>query len=331
MAKSNEGLQALSSSLADAVEVGGESTVLVNARRRFPASGVATGKDLVLTASHAVQDEEDIKVVLADGSELKAELLGRDPHSDLALLRLSEAKAKPAKVAKGEPKVGQIALALGRPSSEGVQASFGIVSAMGGPTHTRHGGLLEAHLRTDAVPFPGFSGGPLVDVEGSVLGINTSSRGRGHSLTIPMSTALKIAASLEEHGGVKRGFLGIRGQLVEIPESSQKALGREQATGLLLAGIEQDSPAASSDLMVGDILVGFNKEPITNHDELLGRLHSEVAGKATPVEVLRGGKVKSVDVTIGEREVPEEKHGHQFGRHRGRRHWRGPWSWRHRR
>jgi len=330
MAKSNEGLMALSGSLADAVEAGGESTVTVNARRRFAASGVATAKDLILTASHIVEDEENIKVTLADGSELSAELLGRDPHSDLALLRLSEAKAKPAKVANGEPNVGQIAMALGRPTSEGVQASFGIVSVIGGPTYGRHGGLLEAHLRTDAVPFPGFSGGPLVDVEGKLLGINTSGSGRGHSLTIPIATAMKVAASLEEHGGVKRGFLGIRGQMVELPESSQTALGREQATGLLLAGIEKDSPAASSDLMVGDIVVGFNKQPTANHDELLALLNGDVVGKATAVEVLRGGKVESVEVTIGEREVQESR-GHHRGQHRGRRNWRGHWGWRQRR
>ncbi len=124
MAKSNEGLMALSESLADAVEIGGASTVLVNARRRFPASGVASGEDLILTASHAVQDEEDIRVSLADGSELSAELLGRDPNSDLALLRLSEGKATAAKIAEREAQVGQIVLALGRPTSEGVQGKL---------------------------------------------------------------------------------------------------------------------------------------------------------------------------------------------------------------
>jgi len=326
MAKANEGLMALSGSLANAVEAGGESTVTVNARRRFAASGVATGKDLILTASHVVEDEENITVILGDGSELSAELLGRDPHSDLALLRLSEAKAKAAEVAKGKAQVGQIAMALGRPTSEGVQASLGIVSAIGGPTYGRHGGLLEAHLRTDAVPFPGFSGGPMVDVEGKVLGINTSGGGRGHSLTIPIATALKVAASLEEHGGVKRGFLGIRSQMVELPESSQKALGREQISGLLLAGIEKGSPAASSDLMVGDIVVGFNKQATANYDELLALLNGEVVGKATAVEILRGGNVESVDVTIGAREVQESR-GRHSGHHRGRRRWRGHWGW----
>jgi S1-C subfamily serine protease len=330
MAKSTEGLQALSNSMADAVEIGGASTVTVKAGRRFPSSGVATSKDLVLAASHSIRDEGSIQVTLADGTELAAELLGRDPNSDLALMRLSEAKAAPARVAKADPKVGQIALALGRPSAEGVQASFGIVSAIGGPTYARHGGLLEAHLRTDAIPFPGFSGGPLMNAEGQLIGINTSSRGRGHSITIPVQSALKIAASIEEHGGVKRGFLGIRGQLVEIPEDSQEALGREQATGLLLARIESDSPAATSDLMVGDIVVGFNKQPVKNHDELLALLNGEVVDKPTPVEVLRGGKRVTVDVTIGERVVQEE-HSHSRHRWHGKRMWRGPWGRRRRR
>lgn len=330
MAKSNEELKNLSNSLAEAVEIGERSLVLVNARKRFPASGVAIEKDLVLTASHVVRRDEDINVILPDGTELSAELLGRDPNSDLALLRLAEAKATPAKVTKVDPQIGQVALALGRPTSEGVQASLGIVSAIGGPTRTMHGGFLEAHLRTDAIPYPGFSGGSLVDGDGQVLGINTSGLGRSSSLTIPAKVAWKIAASIKEHGGVKRGFLGIRSQLVELPAKSHKLLGRVQSTGLLIVGVEKDSPAASG-LIVGDIIVGLNGQPASDHDELLGLLTSEVVGQPTPVEVLRGGKLKTVDVTIGERKSSSGFiHGHQFRRRHAKRFWRGPWGWGHR-
>src|SRR3989304_3029030 len=130
MPKNDSGLIALSNSLADAVQSAGQSIVTVDARPRLPSSGVVTASGLVLTASHTVQEDE-IKVILPDGDELKAELLGRDPHSDLALIKLSAKKGTAAK-ANEDPRVGQLALALGRPSAEGVQASLGIVSAIGG-------------------------------------------------------------------------------------------------------------------------------------------------------------------------------------------------------
>jgi S1-C subfamily serine protease len=321
MPKTNEGLSALSNSLAEAVQTGGAATLTVDARPRFPASGVAYVKDLVLTASHVVHHEEAIKVSLPDGEELSAELLGRDPHSDLALLRLAAAKAKPAQPADGEANVGQLALALGRPSAEGVQASLGIVSAKGAGLRTRHGARLDAYLRTDAIPYPGFSGGPLVDVEGRVLGVNTSGLGYGASMTIPATLAWTIAAAIQEHGSLKRGFLGVRSQMVELPAEGRKALKREQVTGLLIAGIESGSPAAEGGLMVGDILVGIAGHPTPNHEDLIAQMSGEVVGKPTPLEVLRGGNVATVSVTIGERPAHNEgRHAERHGR-RGHQNW----------
>jgi S1-C subfamily serine protease len=156
-----------------------------------------------------------------------------------------------------------------------------------------------------------------------VLGINTSGLGMGQSLAIPTSVAWRAAASLAEHGSVKRGFLGIRAQPVEVPAESQAALNREQPTGLLLVGIEKDSPAAAGGLMVGDILVGIGGEAIVEHDELLAKLTGDVVGQATPIEVLRGGQPTEISVTIAEREAQPHRgrrgfwgHGHHG---RGRR------------
>jgi S1-C subfamily serine protease len=291
----------LSDALADAAEKAGKSTVLVNARRRMPASGVVYAADLILTADHVVEREEDIKVVLPDGAEVSAKAAGRDAGSDLAVLRLERPAATAAEVTTSPARLGQLVLVLGRPSPEGLEASLGTVSAIGGPIRTGRGGMLERYIRTDSISYPGFSGGPLVAADGTVLGINTSGLARGSAITIPADIAWGIADTLVHHGRIRRGYLGIRSQPVELAGQFQKSLGREQGTGLLVVGIENDSPAAKGGLMVGDILVGVAGAAISHHDELFARLNGDVVGTPTPVEILRGGQLQTVNIVIGER------------------------------
>lgn len=306
-------LVALSDAMAGAVEKVGASTFLVNARRRMPASGIAFRDDLVLTAEHVVERDEDISVILPDGTRLAAAIAGRDPGTDLALLRLEKPAGLAAQPAAQEARVGQLVLALGRPSSEGIQASLGVVSAIGGAVRTWRGGLLERYVRTDAIPYPGFSGGPLVSASGDVLGMNTSGLARGASLTIPVALAWQVAASLAEHGSIKRGYLGVRSQLVEIPVSARQPLGRGQSTGLLLVGIETDSPAEEAGLIVGDILVAVAGQAVEDHDELLSKLTGDVVGRPISLQVLRAGQPILINVTVRER-TPES------GPRRGRWH-----------
>jgi serine protease DegQ len=291
----------LSDALADAAEKAGKATVLVNARRRMPASGIAYESDLILTADHVVEREDDIKVILADGAEISARVAGRDAGSDLAVLKLERAAGAVAEMTKSPARLGQIALALGRPSPDGIEASLGTVSAIGGPIRTGRGGMLERYLRTDSISYPGFSGGPLVAADGTVLGLNTSGLANGAAVTVPADIAWQIADTLVKHGRIKRGYLGIRSQTVDIAEASQKALKREQATGLLIVGVENGSPAAKGGLIVGDILVGVAGTPVLHHDELFARLDGDVAGKSTPIDVLRGGQPQTLNILIGEK------------------------------
>jgi S1-C subfamily serine protease len=214
---------------------------------------------------------------------------------------MDSSSAVSAEVTKTPARVGQLVLSLGRPSSNGIEASLGTVSAINGPVRTGRGGMLEKYIRTDTISFPGFSGGPLVSADGSILGINTSGLAHGTGLTIPADVAWKVADTLAKHGHIKRGYLGIRSQTVEIPAAAQKSLKREQATGLLVMGVEKDSPATKADLMVGDILVGIAGAAIEHHDELFARLSGDVVGKSTPIDVIRGGELKTVNVVIGER------------------------------
>jgi S1-C subfamily serine protease len=294
-------LAALSEAMAEAVEKAAASIVLVDARRRFPASGVAYAADLVLSADHVVEREEDIRILLPDGSKSSAIVAGRDPGSDLVLLRLPEGRLLPATSAPHPARIGQLALALGRPSADGIQASLGVVAALSGPVRTGRGGLLESFLRTDATPYPGFSGGPLIDTSGRVLGVNTSGLAQGMSLTIPAGLAWSTAATLAEHGAIRRGYLGIRSQPVAIPAAQQQALGREQTSGLLLVGVEEEGPAAQAGLLVGDILVGLAGQAVADPDDLLIRLAGEMVGQRTAVQLLRGGQPMTREVIIGER------------------------------
>jgi S1-C subfamily serine protease len=294
-------LKDLSDSIADAAEKAGNSTVLVDARKRYPASGIAIEKDLVLTADHVVQRDDNIKVILVDGTEIEAKVAGRDPGTDLAVLKLAKAIATPAEVSRNQARVGQFVLAIGRPTTKGIESSFGSVNGFGGPVRTGRGSMLESFIKTDVVSYPGFSGGPLIDGDGTVLGINTSGFGSGGAITIPAEIAWKVAKALAKDGKIKRGYIGVRSQTVELSPEVQKLLKREQESGLLIVGLEKDSPASKGGVLIGDILVGVAGSAVSHHDELFAQLGGDVTGKATAIDIIRGGKLEAIKVTVGER------------------------------
>ncbi len=299
-ASSSNSFAAFSSAMADAIENASSYTVTVAARRRIPTTGVLFRADLVLTADHGVERDEDIRVYLPDGSPAAAKIAGRDPGSDLAVLRLENSAGVTAS-AGTEGRVGQIVLAAGRPEPEGMQASLGVISAVGGPVRTGRGGILQRYYRLDATPYPGFSGGPLLDAEGKLLGLNTSGLSSGAFISIPVQQAFEIAAVLAEHGHIRRGYLGIRSQPVTISAAGQKSLDRAQERGLLLVSVEEGAPAEKGGLMVGDLLVAVAGQPVTDPDELLLVLSGDLVGKPAVVQVLRGGEIAELTITVGEK------------------------------
>lgn len=285
---------ALSNAVADAIERAAGWTVMVDARKRLPASGILFREGLVLTAAHVIEREEGIRVVLPGGSEAQAALAGRDHTSDLAVLRLENAASAPAAVvAGGDPRVGHLVVAVGRPDTQPAQASFGMVTGLGSGLSTRRGARIDSFIMTDAVPYPGFSGGPLANLAGEVLGVNTSGLVRGTSIAIPAGLAWSLASALAEHGRVRRGFLGVRSQPVELPE-----LGR---TGLLLVGVEAGGPAAAGGLLIGDVLLAVGEHRIDDHDSLMAALSGDAVGKPVEITILRGGQQQKLAITIGER------------------------------
>ncbi len=298
--ESSDLLAALSDGMADVVEKIGPSVVRVNGRRRRPASGVIYAPDTVLTASHVLEREEDLTVGVGDGRTLPARFVGRDPSSDLAVLKVEGLNAEAAAPAEGEARIGQLALAVGSPGrGEGPRASLGVVSSVGGPMRTWRGTRLERYIQTDATPHPGFSGGPLIDVRGRVLGIMTTGLARGAALAIPAEIAWRVARTLEERGSVRRGYLGILSQPVRLPDGQR--LGLTQRGGLLVVGVEDGSPAGRGGIIIGDILATLDGQPVEDTEDLLVLLTDERVGREAQVQVVRGGELQTLQVTVGER------------------------------
>ena len=292
-------VEGISNELAGMVEAAGPVVVRVEGRRRLPASGIVWSDDgIVVTAHHVVERDDRIGVGLADGKQVDAELVGRDPTTDLAVLRVEDVQPSSAISAQVDDlSVGHLVLALGRPGRT-VQATLGIVSALGTSWRTAAGGTIDRYLQTDVVMYPGFSGGPLVDADGKVLGLNTSAL-RGVSLTIPSLTVDRVVESILSHGRVQRGYLGVGVQPVNLPEALAEELGQE--TGLILISVEPGSPAEAGGLTLGDTLLSVHGEPVRRLDDLLSLLSGELVGEEVLIRILRGGESGEQKVTVGER------------------------------
>ncbi|KAA3655438.1 MAG: PDZ domain-containing protein [Chloroflexi bacterium] len=293
-------LAELSNGLATVVSNAGPSVVRVEGRKRLPATGIVWSADgVIVTAHHIVTRDDKIKVGFADGSSASAILVGRDPTTDLAILRTDASELSAlTETNKNELGVGNFVLALGRPGRT-VQATLGIVSALGDSWRTGMGGKIDRYLQTDLVMYPGFSGGPLVDVNGNLVGLNTSALVRGVSIAVPTPTLARVADSLLAHGRVKRGYLGVSTQQVRLPDAARDELGQKR--GLLIVSVESGSPAEDAGLTLGDTIVALADSPVQNHDDLLAQLTSDRVGQETPAKILRGGQVSTLNVVIGER------------------------------
>ena len=295
----------LSDDLADAVERAGAGTVTVNARRRMPASGIVWSTDgLIVTANHIVERDDDITVDLPDGRNVAASLIGRDSGSDIALLRAEADDLQVptrADATDQAVRVGHLVLAVARPGPSGPMASFGTVSVVGGSWRTHQGATVDGFYRADVAMLPGFSGGPLVNAEGVILGLNSSTLGRGGGLTVPVTAIQGVIDTLLAHGKVRRGFLGIGAQAVRVPAALSERLRLNQERGLLIVSVEADGPAEREGLFLGDVIVALNGDPVAEVEQLQDRLTGDWVGRPMPIRVIRGGELKELSVTVGER------------------------------
>jgi len=295
-------LQQVSDDLAATVAAVSPGLVRVEARRRLPASGLVWSPDgVIVTAHHVIEQDEAVRVGLHGGQTVTATLVGRDATTDLAVLRVETMNLIPPAWAEpdlGGLRVGHLVLAVGRPG-QSAQATLGIVSALGENWRTPTGGLIDRYVQTDVVMFPGFSGGPLVNAAGQVLGLNTSALLRGLSLTVSVATIHRVVGMLLTHGKIRRGYLGVSTQPVRLPAMLQQSVGQE--TGLLLITVEPQSPAEQGGLLLGDTLIAFDDTPVRHPDDLLAFLSTDRIGATVRVRLVRAGQVQEQAVVVGER------------------------------
>lgn len=326
-------LQQISDEIADLVAAASDSVIRVDARRRLPATGLAWSQNLIVTANHVVEPDSPISIGRPDGDDIPAELIGRDPRIDLALLRV-DASLQPITRAEAELRVGNLVLALGRPRRR-IKASLGLVTGGPSPIAGRKrrkrmkaimgkrmkGGMKEwrgrgwrkrirwdaegiglalgGFIQSDLTMYPGFSGGPLLGADGAVYGMNTSGFAGGISIALPLPMIARSVTALLEHGKILSGYLGIGVQPAQLSASLAEQLGQD--TGLLVVSVEAGSPASQAGLMVGDILTALDEEPLEDVDELQALLARLDLGSEVKTGYARGGQLSEGSIIIGEK------------------------------
>lgn len=302
----NNRLSALSESLAAAVERVGPAIVAVGARPRVATSGVIWRAGIVVSTNHTVRRDEEITITLHDGRSLQATLVGRDPTTDLAVLRYEPDAAGAEAVAEtceaDRLKVGHLVLAVGRAHPErGVSASLGAVAHLGSAWRTWRGGEIGRLIRPDVSIFIGFSGGALVDTEGRVVGINTTGLARGAGLTIPAATVNRVVDRLLQHGRIARPYLGVGMCRVVLLGKLREKLNLQQQAGLLFVSVDEDAPADRAGVQLGDILLALDGAPTVDAEATQAILAGIEVGAVVKASILRGGEMREAEITLGER------------------------------
>jgi S1-C subfamily serine protease len=294
-------LEAVSNEFASAAEQVGGSVVAVHARRWMPTSGIEWKKGVVVTVHHGVQRDEDIKVLLAGGRAVSAKLAGRDPGTDIAILRIEEGSSGVPQLGDSTSlRLGHLVLALGRTRRGDLVASSGIIGGISGEWRNRRGGKLDQHIRLDLALYPGFSGGPLLNARGEVVGINTRGLGHGRAVTVPVATVNRVVQELLEKGHIARPYLGIAMQAVEA-ESMRSKLPPQTQGGLLIMHVENGGPAEKAGVLLGDVLFEVRGETVAHVEAVQELLATAKIGDVLEIRVIRAGEIKPLSITLGER------------------------------
>ncbi len=287
MAIETGALAALSNDIATTIERVSAGVVAVEARQRLGSSGFFVRPNLILTADHTLESDE-VEIVRAGGAAEAATIAGRDPSTDLALLRVEQPGTPLAFAGDEALRVGAIALAVARDDDGDLAASMGVLSAVGAAWRTWHGGEIDRFVRPDLTLYPRFSGSPLIDASGAVLGLNTAGLSRRQTLAVPASTIQRVVEALLARGGrLPRGYLGVALQAI--------------SGGAIVLGVELGGPADRGGLLVGDVITAIGSTPVEDADDVHSQLGSDTVGNPIVLAIRRAGAPHQVQVTVGER------------------------------
>jgi S1-C subfamily serine protease len=293
---------AISDALAEATEKAAAHAVAVHAEARGSSSGVIWRPGLIVTTDHALRRDEEIQVTLASGKTAGAKFLGRDPSSDLALLRCEEATTAPATF--GDTKVfapGQLTLVVGRTRASGPVAALGFVSLVAKERRLWGGATISPYVRLDVALQRIAAGGAVVNAAGQVAGLATPKFAPTGALALPVATVNRVVDALLAKGHIPRGYLGIALQPIRLPEHLQESLQRPEKTAAIVLEVEPDGPGHKAGVVIGDILIGLNGKPVMRLEDVQAHLPGEEIGKVVKGEFLRGGVRRDANITIGER------------------------------
>ncbi len=305
--KSKSPLAELSANLADAVETAANSVVAIHARRRIPSSGVVWRDGIIVSASHTVRTDSDVAITLPSGDAARATVVGRDASTDLVVLRLNGTSATAAPRADADgARIGSLVLAVGRPGKK-VSASFGIVSAVADEWRSAAGGRIHRVLRLDLSIYDGFSGGPLVDTSGAVVGINNSALARGTATALPASVVDRVVDELLQRGHMRRPFIGVAVQQVALNATTVSKHKLSRDGGLVVVSIADGSPAESAGILIGDVLLSAGGHPLRRPTDLLDALSTVPDGSTLELEHLRGDSITTSRVSPVDRGAREDE------------------------
>jgi S1-C subfamily serine protease len=311
----DELLDAYSQAVIAAVEKVSPSVVNIESRfahgearagREARGSGsgfIFTPDGLIMTNSHVIHGASRIEVTLADGRRAQADLIGDDPETDLAVIRIAAPNLVPAALGESRKvRVGQLAIAIGNPYGFQYTVTAGVVSALGRSLRSRSGRLMDDIIQTDAALNPGNSGGPLVNSRGEVIGVNTAMilPAQGICFATAIDTAKFVASRLIRDGRVRRSYIGIAGQNVTLPRRLVRHYNLSTESGVLIVSFEKDSPAQRAGLVEGDCIIGFDGQVVSGIDDLHKLLTDERVGRKVPVTVLRRGERLTFDIVPAE-------------------------------
>ncbi len=290
-----------SQDLSRIVEQVGQSVVAIHGRR-FAVSGIHWQSGLIISSNESISLEERIHITLPNGQTVQANVLGNDPTTDIVVLKLPKdcELALPQKRDNTPLSVGNVVIGLGRSVENGIFASLGIVQTLGASWRSRSGGMIDQLIRVDLNLKRSGAGGPLVNAEGKVVGFNTFGPRRS-VLTIPASTIDQVVTQLQAKGRIARGYLGIGMQRIQIPQALQTQLSIPNQWGLMLVSIDPQQAAEQAGMMLGDILITLNNQPIQDSQELQAVLDPQSIGQTLTVKAIRGGELREFEVVVGER------------------------------